>query len=45
LLGPQEARQVYGNGSFGGPYTASPEIMHELFEAALADVLQLLNFE
>jgi creatinine amidohydrolase len=45
LLGPQEARQVYGDGSFGGPYTASPEIMHELFEASLADVLQLLNFE
>jgi creatinine amidohydrolase len=44
LLGPQEARQVYGDGSFGGSYTASPEIMHELFAASLADVLQLLKF-
>jgi hypothetical protein len=39
------ARQVYGDGSFGGPYQASPEIMQELFDACLADVLQLLMFE
>jgi creatinine amidohydrolase len=45
LMGPQEARQVYGDGSFGGPYTVSLEIMEEVFAAALADVLQLLKFE
>jgi len=45
LLGPQEARQVYGDGSFGGPYQASPEVMQEIFAASLADVLQLLKFE
>lgn len=45
LLGAQEARQVYGDGSFGGPYQVDPEVMDELFSACLADVLQLLKFE
>ena len=45
LLGAQEARQVYGDGSFGGPYSVSLEIMEEMFAAALADVLQLLKFD
>ena len=45
LLGPQEARQIYGDGSFGGPYSVSLEIMEEMFAASLADVLQLLKFE
>jgi creatinine amidohydrolase len=45
LLGAQEARQVYGDGSFGGPYQASPAIMDELFSACLKDVVQLLRFE
>ncbi len=39
------AREVYGDGSFGGPYRASDEVMHEIFEAALGDILQLLKFE
>lgn len=39
------ARRVYGDGSFGGPYRVSDEIMHELFAAALQDVLALLEFE
>ena len=45
LMGAQEARQVYGDGSFGGFYQASPDVMEELFAAALQDVLQLLLFE
>jgi len=45
LLGPQEARQIYGDGSFGGPYSVRLEIMEEMFAASLADVLQLLKFE
>jgi creatinine amidohydrolase len=45
LLGPDEARQVYGDGSFGGPYQVDEAIMQELFAAALQDVLQLLKFE
>jgi creatinine amidohydrolase len=45
LLGSREARQVYEDGSFGGPYQAGPDVMEELFSAALQDVLQLLRFE
>lgn len=39
------ARKVYGDGSFGGRYRASEEIMHEVFNAALQDILLLLRFE
>jgi creatinine amidohydrolase len=45
LMGADEARRVYGDGSFGGPYQADPVVMDELFAAALQDVLQLLKFE
>jgi len=44
LMGADEARQVYGDGSFGGVYTASPAVMDEVFAAALLDVLNLLEF-
>jgi hypothetical protein len=30
---------------FGGTYQADPAIMQEMFEACLADVLSLLEFE
>ncbi len=43
LMGAEEARQVYGDGSFGGPYRAESAIMNELFEAALGDILNLLT--
>ena len=45
LMDAVSARQVYGDGSFGGPYQASEQVMHELFAATLQDVLQLLKFE
>jgi len=45
ILEAANARQVYGDGSFGGPYRASEEVMHELFAAALEDILRLLGFE
>jgi creatinine amidohydrolase len=45
LMGAKEARQVYGDGSFGGPYEVDASIMTEVFEAALKDVLQILRFE
>jgi creatinine amidohydrolase len=45
ILEATRARQVYGDGSFGGPYRASDEVMHEMFAAALEDVLQLLKFD
>jgi len=45
IMDAKTARQLYGDGSFGGPYQASAEIMNEIFAATLADILQLLNFE
>lgn len=45
LMGADEARQVYGDGVFGGPYQVDESIMQEVFTAALQDVLTLLRFE
>ena len=45
LLGADEARQVYGDGVFGGPYQVEAAILQEVFEAALQDILVLLKFE
>jgi hypothetical protein len=39
------ARRAYGDGSFGGAYRADDEVMHEIFDAALEDILQLLRFD
>jgi creatinine amidohydrolase len=44
IMDAATVRQVYGDGSFGGKYRASEEVMHELFNAALEDILQLLEF-
>jgi creatinine amidohydrolase len=45
IMDAKTARQMCGDGSFGGPYRASDDIMHELFAACLEDVLHLLKFE
>jgi creatinine amidohydrolase len=45
LLGAEEARLVYGDGVFGGPYQVEQSIMDEVFEAALEDVLHILQFD
>lgn len=45
LLGAEEARQVYGDGVFGGRYQVEDGIMNEIFEACVADVLHMLKFE
>lgn len=45
LMGAAEARQVYGDGVFGGPYAAEDSIMQEIFAAAMADILVLLSFQ
>lgn len=44
LVGAEQARQVYGDGMFGGPYAVVREIMNEIFAVALADVVRLLEF-
>lgn len=45
LMGAEQARRVYGDGVFGGPYQADQAVMDQIFAAALADVLYLLQFE
>jgi creatinine amidohydrolase len=45
IMGAEQARQVYGDGVFGGPYQVGNAIMEAVFAAALADVLQLLKFD
>lgn len=45
LMGAEKARQVYGDGVFGGPYQVDRSILDEIFAAALEDVMQLLKFD
>jgi creatinine amidohydrolase len=45
ILGAKRARLVFGDGSFGGKYQVSSNIMQEMFDAALQDILTLLEFE
>jgi creatinine amidohydrolase len=45
ILGAAETRAVFGDGVFGGPYSADPMIMDEVFTAALQDVLYYLDFD
>ena len=43
LMGAAEARQVYGDGSFGGPYAVNKAVMDEIFAACLSDVTGILD--
>jgi creatinine amidohydrolase len=45
ILDAASARNVYGDGSFGGKYRVAQETMQEVFDASLQDILQLLKFE
>ncbi len=45
IMDSKTAREVYGDGTFGGRYQASPETMQEMFDACLADILQMLKFD
>lgn len=44
IMGAAQAREVYGDGSFGGSYEVDPAIMEEIFAAALQDILVTLKF-
>jgi len=44
LPNAERTRALYGDGSFGGAYSAPPEVMDEMFAAVLADILFLLDF-
>jgi creatinine amidohydrolase len=45
MVNAEEARLVYGDGVFGGPYQASDAVMNEVFAAALKDILFELEFQ
>lgn len=44
LLNAEETRTIIGDGVFGGNYQVEEAILQEVFDAALQDVLSLLNF-
>ena len=45
IMDAKTAREVYGDGSFGGQYKADQAVMDDIFAACLEDILQLLKFE
>jgi len=45
IMDAKTSREVYGDGSFGGPYHVEDGIMQEVLQAALEDVIQLLKFD
>ncbi|MBI3169344.1 MAG: creatininase family protein [Chloroflexi bacterium] len=44
IMDSKTAREVYGDGSFGGEYFVRDEIMTEVFNAAVEDILMMLKF-
>lgn len=44
VMDAKTSREVYGDGSFGGPYRVADGIMQEILNAALEDVMLLLEF-
>ncbi len=44
LVNAKRAREVYGDGVFGGAYQTKPEVMEAIFQAAVDDILYLLKF-
>lgn len=44
ILNARQARQIYGDGSFGGAYQPPEGALQEIFDAALQDILLLLEF-
>lgn len=45
IMDAATARQVYGDGSFGGRYRVDDGIQREVLDAALEDILWMLKFE
>lgn len=44
LLNASQSRQIYGDGTFGGPYSVDDQIMNELFDVCVQDILYFLEF-
>jgi creatinine amidohydrolase len=45
IMNARMTRDVYGDGSFGGPYRVDDGIMQEVLRAALEDIFLLLEFD
>lgn len=45
IMDSETAREVYGDGSFGGEYFVDNAIMSEMFNVAVEDILMMLKFE
>ncbi len=45
IMNAEKAREIYGDGSFGGPYQVDDVIMNEVFSVAVGDILEMLKFE
>jgi creatinine amidohydrolase len=45
IMDSKTAREVYGDGSFGGEYFVDNAIISEMFNAAVEDILMMLKFE
>ena len=45
ILSTEETRELYGDGSFGGPYQVDGAIMSEIFSVAVGDIVEMLKFE
>jgi creatinine amidohydrolase len=43
VLSPQQAREFYGDGVFGGPYQVDDQIMNEVFAASLKEIIRMLD--
>lgn len=44
ILDAKSTRDIYGDGSFGGPYKVDPAIMDEIYNITVGDILELLKF-
>lgn len=45
ILSAEKTRDIYGDGSFGGPYQVDGAIMREIYSVAVKDIVELLKFE
>jgi creatinine amidohydrolase len=45
ILSADEARTLFGDGVFGGPYRPDDKVMQRLFDAAVSDIVERLRFE
>ena len=45
IMDAKTTRNVYGDGSFGGAYRASDDVMQEMFDAGVQEILQFLTFD